>query len=424
MKRGKELGLRAAIPHVVAILVVASVVSLGTSEQGTLESQLDSEAIAVCTAVRSELVEANTRLALDLYHALCTGDGNVFFSPYSISAALAMTYGGARGETESQMRDTLRFTLPQRVLHPAFHALDTDLTQKVSGVEGVQLSIANALWGQDGHPFLPSFLDLLEASYAAPIEFVDFINASGQARADINDWVRDATNGKIEDLMGPGSVTADTRLVLANAIYFYGTWTLQFDEAQTRDEPFYRLDGSEVSVPMMRMQDHFSYAEETDYQAIELSYTGDTLSMVILLPREGTFAEFEAGFSVEQLNEILAGMHWMEVRLVMPRFELTSEFSLAGTLAGLGMPNAFSGAADFSGMDGLRDLFIGHVAHKAFVSVNEEGTEAAAATGVSMVLSIPQYARMTIDRPFIFFIHDIETGTVLFIGRVLDPSEG
>jgi serpin B len=424
MNKRKKPGRRVVVPYVLAALVVGSVVLLGTSEQGILEPQSGSEGSAVYSAVRSELVEANTAFAVDLYHALSKADGNLFFSPHSVSAALAMTYAGARGETEHQMRDTLRFTLPQRVLHPAFHALDTDLTQKVRDVEGVRLNIANALWGQDGHPFLPSFLDLLEASYDAPMALTDFVAAAEQARTNINDWVRDETNAKIKDLMKPGSVTPDTRLVLANAIYFYGTWKLQFDEAQTTNEPFYRLVGSDVSVPTMKMQDLFAYAEEANYQAIELAYTGDALSMLILLPGEGAFREFEASLGVERLDEILAQMDSREVRLAMPRFELTSEFSLAGTLAGLGMPDAFSGAADFSGMDGLRDLFIGHVAHKAFVSVNEEGTEAAAATGVSMVLSLPRYARMTIDRPFIFCIRDGETGTILSIGRVMDPSGG
>jgi serpin B len=424
MNKGEKPGRRAVVPYVLAALVVSSVVLLGTSEQGILEPQSGSEGSPVYAAVRCELVGANTRFALDLYHALSKADGNLFLSPYSVSAALAMTYAGARGETEHQMRDTLRFTLPQRVLHPAFHALDGDFTEKVHDVEGVRLSIANALWGQDGHPFLPSFLGLLEASYDAPMALTDFVAAAEQARTDINDWVRDETQGKIKDLMKPGSVTPDTRLVLANAIYFYGTWKLQFDEAQTTNEPFYRLDGSDVSVPTMKMQDLFAYAEEADYQAIELAYTGDALSMLILLPEEGAFREFEASLGVERLDEILAQMDSREVRLAMPRFELTSEFSLAGTLAGLGMPDAFSGAADFSGMDGLRDLLIGHVAHKAFVSVNEEGTEAAAATGVSMVLSLPRYARMTINRPFVFLIRDVETGTILFIGRVMDPSEG
>ena len=411
---------RTILLYSLTVLMAGSLVLLGETGQTNAEPQLGPEAAAVYAAVQSELVNSNTTFALDLYRTLCRGDGNAFFSPYSISQALAMTYAGARGETETQMKQTLCFTLPQNVLHPAFHGLDTDLTQRASDVEDVKLSIANALWGQAGHPFLPDFLAVLDIGYDAGLRRADFIGAPEQARMDINDWVSKKTEGKIEDLMKPGTITPDTRLVLANAIYFKGTWKVRFDAKKTELAPFYRLDGRQVKVPMMRMKEHFPYTENMSYQAIELPYTGDTLSMIILLPRAGTFEDFETDLSVERLDAILAQLCSEKVQLAMPRFELTSEFSLADTLAQLGMPDAFTGAADFSGMDGLRDLFISHVAHKAYVSVNEEGTEAAAATGVSMVLSMPGV--MTIDHPFIFLIRDIETGTILFIARVLDPA--
>jgi len=422
MKRDSNTVSRTVRLCVLVAMMVGNVVLSGNTSQDAPESQVGPEAIAVYAAVQSELVDGNTTFALDLYRALSQEDGNLFFSPYSISAALAMTYSGARGETEAQMKETLCFALPQRVLHPAFHGLDTNLMQRASDIEGVQLSIANALWGQHGYPFLSGFRNTLAESYDAPLKLIDFVDAPEESRVDINDWVSDATDGRIEDLMKPGTITPLTRLVLANAIYFKGTWELQFDEAQTKDAPFYRLDGSQVKVPMMRMQECFSYAAGRDFQAIELPYIGDALSMVILLPGEGTFEDFEADLSIERLDAILAQMYSQKVQLAMPRFELTSEYSLSDTLARLGMPNAFTGAADFSGMDGTRDLFIGHVAHKAYVSVNEEGTEAAAATGVSMTYSLPSV--MTIDRPFIFLIRDIETGTILFMGRVMDPSEG
>jgi len=365
-----------------------------------------------------ELVAGNNAFAFDLYRALKTNEDNLFFSPYSISLALAMTYAGARDNTAIEMAETLHFTLQQDRLHPALNALGEKL---LGHDENISLTIANALWGQAGYPFLPDFLAVLDTGYDAGLRRADFIGAPEGARRDINDWVSDATEGKIEDLMGPGTITPDTRLVLANAIYFKGTWKAQFDAKKTEFAPFYRLDGSQVKVPMMRMKGHFPYTEGMNYQAIELPYTGDTLSMAILLPRAGMFEDFEANLSVERLDAILAQLCSEKVQLAMPRFELTSEFSLGETLANLGMPAAFKqGIADFSGMDGTRDLFIGHVAHKAFVSVNEEGTEAAAATGVSMVLSIP--SMMTIDHPFVFLIRDSETGTILFIGRVLDPT--
>jgi len=372
---------------------------------------------AVNEASLKELVAGNNAFAFDLYQALRTNECNLFFSPYSISLALAMTYAGARDNTAIEMAETLHFTLQQDRLHPALNAVGEKLLDRDANID---LTVANALWGQAGYPFLPDFLAVLDTGYDAGLRRADFIGAPEGARRDINDWVSDATEGKIEDLMGPGTITPDTRLVLANAIYFKGTWKVQFDAKKTEFAPFYRLDGSQVKVPMMRVKEHFPYTEGMDFQAIELPYTGDALSMVILLPRAGMFEDFEANLSVERLDAILAQLCSEKVQLRMPRFELTSEFSLADTLAELGMPDAFTGAADFSGMDGTRDLFIGCVAHKAYVSVNEEGTEAAAATGVSMVLSLP--AMMTIDHPFIFLIRDIETGTILFMGRVVDPT--
>ncbi|MCK4598907.1 serpin family protein [Candidatus Bipolaricaulota bacterium] len=373
---------------------------------------------AVNEASLKELVAGNNAFAFDLYQALRTNECNLFFSPYSISLALAITYAGARDNTAIEMAETLHFTLQQDRLHLALNALGEELLGRD---ENINLTIANALWGQAGYPFLPDFLAVLDTGYDAGLRRADFIFAPEGARRDINAWVNDATEGKIKDLMGPGTITPDTRLVLANAIYFKGTWKVQFDARKTEFAPFYRLDGSQVKVSMMRMKEHFPYTEGMNFQAIELPYTGDALSMVILLPRAGMFADFEANLSVERLDAILAQLCSEKVQLAMPRFELTSEFSLADTLANLGMPNAFKqGIADFSGMDGTRDLFIGCVAHKTYVSVNEEGTEAAAATGVSMTLSLP--AAMTIDHPFIFLIRDIETGTILFVGRVVEPT--
>jgi len=375
------------------------------------------------TAFRTDLVKGNTQFALDLYRALSGGNGNLFFSPYSISTALAMAYAGARGETERQMAEALHFALAQDDLHGAFAALAADLAQREKEDEGIELAIANALWGQDGHPFLAEFLDRLEASYGAPLRSTDFAGAPAQACADINAWIREMTAGRIAELLGPGSIAPDTRLVLTNAIYFLGAWKSRFNEDMTWERRFHLLDGSEISVPTMYAEDQFGYAEGADYQACELRYTGDELSMVVLLPDEGAFETFEAELDAAKLSEILGRMGLWDVHLSIPRFELTSTFSLAGTLAQLGMPDAFSGSADFSGMDGGRDLFIDDVVHKAFVSVTEEGTEAAAATAVMMRSSIRRvpYFTMRINRPFLFLIRDRVTGTNLFMGRVTDP---
>ena len=402
--------------HAVIVCVAAVLLGCGL----TLLANSEQEAVG---AARQDLVRANTQFAFDLYHALATDDSeNLFFSPHSISTALAMTYAGARGETERQMAEALRLTLSQDDLHPASGALNRDLMEWTDGIDGVGLSIADALWGQDGHPFLAEFLDLIETAYGAPLQRTDFAAHTEEAREKINDWVREKTEDLIPKLFGPGSITPDTRLVLANAIHFLGTWKYPFDKELTQDAPFHRLDGSEVSVPMMVADAVFGCVNGDDVLAVELPYAGDRLSMLILLPDEDTFGPFEAAFSAEKLDDIVAQLYPQHVWLAMPRFESTSEFSLASVLADLGMPDAFSSSADFSGMDGTHDLFISHVAHKAYVSVDEEGTETAAATGVIMTLSLPPMIR--VDRPFLFLIRDTETGTILLMGRVLDPTVG
>lgn len=386
----------------------------------------------------AELVNGNQAFALDLYRFLKDGSsgkasGNLFYSPYSISLALAMTYAGAHGETEREMAKTLHFTLPQDHLHPAFNRLDLELAQRGQGAEGkdeggFRLHIVNAIWGQQGTQFLDDFLDTLAENYGAGLRLLDFRRNPETARVTINDWVSEQTEGKIEDLIPPGAIDTLTRLVLTNAIYFNAAWAESFDKDMTTDGPFYRLDGSQVTVPMMKQQTSFRYAEGEGYQAVELPYDGYGLSMVILLPAAEEFATFEEGLDAERLNTILQDLSRHEVVLTMPRFEMTSDFSLAQVLTAMGMPAAFSDSADFSAMTGGRDLFIGDVIHKAFVSVDEEGTEAAAATAVIMeaMAAMPEPERpieVTVDHPFIFLIRDIQTGTILFLGRVVDPSQ-
>jgi len=375
------------------------------------------------------LVEGNSAFGFDLYQALREEDDNLFFSPYSISLALAMTYAGARGETAQQMRDTLQFTLPQDQLHPAFNSLDIELSQRGEGAkgkdgEGFRLNIVNAIWGQEGYKFLSEFLDVLAENYGAGLRPLDFANAPEESRITINNWVSDQTEGRIEDLIPQGLIDALTRLVLTNAIYFNAAWQHPFNEDMTEDGPFYLLDGGEVIVPMMKQAESFSYAESDGYQAIELPYDGRELSMVILLPRAGQFEAFEDSLDAQRVDAILKDLEPRRVALTMPKFEFKSSFSLKEALAAMGMPVAFSGGADFSGMTGNRDLFIADVIHKAFVSVDEAGTEAAAATAVVMELTaLPGTpVEVTLDRPFVFLIHDIETGAILFVGRTVAPS--
>jgi serpin B len=374
------------------------------------------------------LVEGNSAFAFELYQQLRDKEGNLFYSPYSISLALAMTYAGARGETAEEMAATLQFLLEQERLHPAFNWLDAELASRGQGAQGkdgkgFRLNIVNAIWGQKDYAFLSEFLDVLAENYGTGLRMLDFVMEAEKCRHVINDWVSDQTEGCIKDLIPPGAIGELTRLVLTNAIYFNAAWEHPFDKGATTNGPFYLLDGRQVAVPMMRQTESFGYAKGEGYQAVELPYDGGELSMIILVPEAGQFGVFEAGLQSQQADAIIKSLRRTQVSLTMPKFEFESAFSLRDTLAVMGMPVAFSDAADFSGMTGNPELCISDVLHKAFVAVDESGTEAAAATAVVMELtSIPESpVQVTIDRPFVFLIRDIETGAILFVGRVLNP---
>ena len=417
------------------VLMVALMLGLAACAQPVSGEVIKSDKERVSTPDVSQadlttLVDGNSAFAFDIYQALREEGGNLFYSPYSISLALAMTYAGARGETAQQMADTLHFILSQDRLHPAFNSLDIELGQRGEGAkgkdgEGFRLNIVNAIWGQEDYDFLAEFLDVLAENYGAGLRILDFANAPEESRITINNWVSDQTEGRIEDLIPQGLIDTWTRLVLTNAIYFNAAWQHPFNEDMTEDGPFYLLGGGEVTVPMMRQTEWFGYAEGDGYQAVELPYDGRELSMVILLPRDGQFEAFEGSLDAQQVDGIVRGLEHKQVALTMPKFEFESDFFLGETLAAMGMPDAFVWPiADFSGMTGNHDLFIGDVVHKAFVSVDEAGTEAAAATAVVMPTAGPpeEPVEVTVNRPFVFLIHDIQTGAILFVGRVIDPS--
>jgi len=377
----------------------------------------------------STLVEGSSAFAFGLYQALKDTDSNLFYSPYSISLALAMTYAGARGETEQQMADTLHFTLPQNQLHPAFNSLDIELANRGEDAKGkdgkgFRLNIVNAIWGQKGFEFLPEFLDTLSQNYGAGLRLLDFISAPEESRIKINKWVSDQTEDRIKDLIPPNAIDSLTRLVLTNAIYFNAAWLYPFAENATQNEEFNLLNGDKVIIPMMKQTEMLSYTEGNGYQAVELPYDGNELSMVLLVPGNGLFKTFESSLDAKQADAIIKDMEPRQVALTMPKFEFESELGLNKILAWMGMPVAFSENADFSGMTGNRDLFISDVIHKAFISVDEAGTEAAAATAVIMQLTAmpAEPIEVIVDRPFIFLIRDIETGTILFVGRTLNPG--
>ncbi|MGB3479823.1 MAG: serpin family protein [bacterium] len=373
------------------------------------------------------LVKGNNAFALDLYAQLKTQEGNLFLSPYSISTALAMTFSGARGTTEKQMADVLHFTLEQEQLHSEFHDLQIQLKNYVK--EGIELNIANALWFQTGYNLLKDFLELTEEHYDAGLNHVDFAKDCEAARRKINIWVEQKTNDKIQKLIKPGIINDLTCLVLTNAIYFKGEWVNQFEEELTQENPFYITPEITVDVPMMNQEDRFKYFESDELQVLEVPYKGDDLSMVILLPiKKDGLTELEDSVNTDRLQEWMNALAWRQVTVFFPKFTMTCEFRLGSALADMGMPIAFTGDADFSGMTGGTDLFIKKVVHKAFGDVSEEGTEAAAATGVLMegLTSVVEPTPPTVfraDRPFIFVIRDNHSGSVLFIGRLVDPSK-
>jgi len=372
------------------------------------------------------LVKGNNAFALDLYAQLKTQEGNLFLSPYSISTALAMTFAGARENTEKQMADVLHFTLEQEQLHSEFQDLQIQLKNRVK--EGIELNIANALWLQTGHNFLSDFLGLTREHYDAGLNHVDFAKDNEAACKKINIWVEQKTNDRIQKLIKPGMINTLTRLVLTNAIYFKGEWANQFEEELTQEDPFYITPKTTVDVPMMNQEERYKYFEDDELQVLEVPYKGDDLSMVILLPiKKDGLTEIENSFNTDRLQEWMNALAWRQVAVFFPKFTMTCEFKLGPALADMGMPIAFTEEADFSGMTGEKDLFISRVVHKAFVDVSEEGTEAAAATGVIMeLLSVVEPTPPVVfraDHPFIFMIRDNHSGSILFIGRVVDPSK-
>ncbi|MGO8675615.1 MAG: serpin family protein [Limisphaerales bacterium] len=369
------------------------------------------------------LADANGAFALDLYARLATTGGNLFFSPYSISSCLAMTYAGARADTARQMAQTLHFSGNRDQVASAFGELQRQLNAAQNGSE---LNVANGLWGQKDHPFLAAFLDAARDDFQAGLNQVDFRTGAEPARAAINDWVSGQTAGKINNLLQPGILTPATRLVLVNAVSFKGRWVRPFNKTNTSNAPFSVAPDRTVQAPLMNLDANFNYAELDGLQMLELPYAGGGLSMVVALPREiGGLKTMEASLTKQTLDAWLAQAREQKVTVFLPRFKLTAQFNLARTLAEMGMKDAFSAAADFSGMDGARDLFISAVVHRAFVDVNEEGTEAAAATGAVMkMLAVRRQPAPTFraDHPFLFLIRDTHSGSILFLGRVLDPT--
>ncbi|HXK48728.1 MAG TPA: serpin family protein [Deltaproteobacteria bacterium] len=362
--------------------------------------------------------------AVFLYKALKVGQGNLTFSPSSISSVLAMAYDGARGTTREQMAAVLHFPLDSQRFHGFLTETATGSTRQ-PGQDGITLNTANALWGQSGYPFLQGFLNDLKTFHLSELRRVDFSGQTEAARSAINGWVQEKTAGLIRDLIGPGVLTPETRLVLTNAIYFKGLWAAQFSRQDTRTGRFILSSKDAADVDMMEQTGDFRYLETADMKILEMPYSGSRLSMVVVLPEtKGGLSKVEGSLSPSVLGkwmDDIDGANPVQVRVRLPRFKVSAEFDLSRTLSRMGMPEAFGDAADFSGMTGSRGLFISNVIHKAFVEVNEEGTEAAAASAVIMTKSMHMVREFHADHPFLFLIREHRTGSILFMGRVTDP---
>lgn len=410
-----------------ALAPLALVAACGSSTRPVPGEELrSSEARLAASADLAEaraLSRSNVDFALAL-HAQLPRDENLFYSPHSISIALAMTYAGADGETAHEMRETLRFAREPAVLHQAFNTLDQLLASRGSGRPGAdgepfRLRVLDRLFAQAGFPVHQAYLDDMARYYGAGVQVLDFETDAEGARRAINAWVAEVTEERIEELLREGVVTSSTVLVLTNAVYFNAAWAEPFADELTTEADFHRLDGSVVRVPTMTSRAVATRAAQgPGWRAAELPYVGGEVAMVVVVPDD--LATFEAALDGAALVAIVDALAPGDLAVRMPRFEMRSRFSLRETLQAMGMVRAFDDA-DFSRLSPADGLFVSDVVHEGFVKVDEEGTEAAAATAVIVDrVSIP--FQVTLDRPFLFFVRDVETGAVVFVGRVVDPS--
>jgi len=366
--------------------------------------------------------EANS-FAVSMYKQFAQADNdNVFFSPISISMALGMTYAGADGETKKQISEVLNFPYNDKDFHAQMGQLQSNLLDKQS--EGVDIALANQLWAENSYRFKCRYLRTTQKSYNSPVKRLDFSGNPNASRIEINQWVEELTRDRIKDLLPDGSISSLTKMVLTNAIYFKGQWDKKFEAENTRDDIFTTLEGKQVKTPMMNAKEKFNVYQGDGISLLELPYQGNDFSMLVLLPNEDrSIGEIERGLSVDNLNEYISKLSEKEVQLMFPKFKFDAEYQLKPVLSDMGMPIAFSNAANLSRMSRSNDLKIDEVFHKAFVEVSEEGTEAAAATAVVIVLkSITMPVEFYANRPFIFIIRENKDGNILFMGRVTNPN--
>ncbi len=367
---------------------------------------------------------AFNRFAAVTYRELSKEPGNLILSPFNISTALSMLLAGARGSTAAGIAGALQ-TGAGPGYDAAVAALCAELT-KQANLGANQLAMANGLWVERGFAIEPVFENTIKNIYQASLTPLDFREQNEQARQQINSWTARQTHGKITDLFKAGSIKRDTRMVLASAIYFLGKWDSPFDPRQTLDKPFHAFRGQAANAKFMHRTSNFPYAETPSARILEMKYAGTTIALDIVLPKaDNGLAEMEQTFTTDALQAWVGGLTIRKVQAAIPKFRAESGFALERILANMGMADAFSPNADFSGIDGRHDLFVGNVVHKAFIDVAEEGTEAAAATGIgirAMAMRRPEETVVfSADRPFLFFIRDTASGTILFEGRLAKP---
>jgi serpin B len=395
------------------------------------------------TAQPKSASAAGNAFALDLYDRLSEKDGNLFFSPASIQTALAMAYAGAEERTATQMARVLHFEKSGQAVHAEFKALlqqlntprmvryykEVDGEIKPAEKPAYELVMANALWGQQGYPWFQAFLELAASNYGAGLREVDFAREPEAARRTINRWVENKTQDRIRDLIARGAIRPLMRLILTNAIYFKAAWAQKFSDHATRDMPFHISGSCRIPVSMMARKDDFRYLETESFQALEMAYEANQLSMVVFLPTAvDGLEDFENSLTLKKLEAWMKAFRREEVDVFFPKFTFTSSFGLSGILSAMGMQDAFSpDSADFSGMTAAEKIFISDVIHKAFVAVDEEGTTAAAATavmmaGTAMPMPKPDPKVFRADHPFLFCIRHNPTGKILFMGRLSAPD--
>lgn len=374
-------------------------------------------------------VEGNSAFAFDLLQQIRGEDKNLFYSPHSMSTALAMLQAGARGQTEQQITEVMHYLTDQSKLHPSFNHLDLELNSRGQGAVAAdgnpfRLNVVNAIWGQKDYSFLPEYLDTLALNYGSGLRVLDFASAPESARQTINAWVEDQTEQRIKELIPEKVITNLTRLVLTNAIYFNAAWATEFKADNTRDDSFILKDGTAVQVPTMRGKVGSAFYSDAGLKAAAIPYDGNELSMVVMIPDQVDLDTFEASLTGAKVKQVIGGLQGQPVRITIPSFEFEADLGLKQILTNMGMVDAFTNLADLSGIDGTDKLLVQDVLHKAFVKVNEAGTEAAAATAVVVgeKTSVePPSAELVVKQPFVFFIYDHATEAILFVGRVLDP---